>query len=99
MTSQWKDMNLCILYHIVKACEAGYTFTMPMALEALSVWEVSHDDKNFNSSEVLLGCRGLIYYTEDDESMHITSPLLGEYLKRVVFGIDYAKRAISAFMR
>ena len=99
MTSQWKDMILCILYHIIKAYEAGYTFTMAMALDSLSVWEVSHDDKNFNSSEVLIGCRGLIYYSEDDESMRITSPLLGEYLKRVVFGIDYAKRAISAFMR
>lgn len=99
MASQWKEMILCILYHIVKAYEAGYTFTMPMALEALSVWEVSHDDKTFNSSEVLQGCRGLINYIEDDESMRIASPLLGEHLKRVVFGIDYEKRAITAFMR
>ncbi|KAJ4011770.1 hypothetical protein NW752_004171 [Fusarium irregulare] len=99
MTSQWKDMILCMLYHLVKASEAGYTFTMPMALEALSAWQIRHDEKDFNSPEVLLGCRGLIYYSEDDELILITSPLLGEYLKRVVFDIDYEKRAISAFMR
>ncbi|CAG7562535.1 unnamed protein product [Fusarium equiseti] len=98
-TSQWKDMVFCILYHIIKASEAGYTFTMPMALEALNIWEITHDSNAFNTSEVLLGCRGLIYYGEDDELMRVTSPLLSEYLKRVVFGIDYEKRCISAFMR
>ncbi|SCB66002.1 unnamed protein product [Fusarium graminearum] len=98
-TSQWKDMAFCILYHIIKASEAGYTFTMPMALEALDVWQISHDEKDFSTSEVLLGCHGVIYYDEDDESIRITSPLLSEYLKRVVFDVDYDKRSISGFMR
>jgi len=98
-TSQWEEQVFCILFHIIKASEAGYTFTMPMALEALNVWEITHDDNALNASEVLLGCRGLVYYGEDDESMRIASPLLGEYLKRVVFGIDYEKGGISAFMR
>ncbi|KAM0539999.1 hypothetical protein ACHAO7_011629 [Fusarium culmorum] len=98
-TSQWKDMAFCILYHIIKASDAGYTFTMPMAFEALDVWQISHDEKDVSTSEVLLGCHGVIYYGEDDESMRITSPLLGEYLKRVVFDIDYDKRIIAGFMR
>lgn len=98
-TSRWKDMVFCILYHIIKASEAGYTFTMPMALEALNIWEITHDSNAFSISDVLLGCRGLVYYGEDDESMRITSPLLSDYLGRVVFGIDYEKRGISAFIR
>ncbi|RFN53000.1 hypothetical protein FIE12Z_2771 [Fusarium flagelliforme] len=98
-TSRWENMVFCILYHIIKASEAGYIFTMPMAIEALNIWEITHDDKAFNTSDVLLGCRGLVYYGEDDESLSITSPLLVEYLKRVVFGIAYEKRSISAFMR
>ncbi|RBR26189.1 uncharacterized protein FIESC28_00972 [Fusarium coffeatum] len=98
-TSQWKDMIFCILYHIIKASEAGYSFTIPMALEALSAWQISHDEKDFNNSEVLLGCRGLIYYSEEDKSMRIASPLLGDYLRRVIFDVEYDKRSIVGFMR
>jgi hypothetical protein len=35
ITSQWTNMVLCILYHVIKASEAGYLFSMPMALQAL----------------------------------------------------------------
>ena len=46
MTSQWKDMILCILYHIIKAYEAGYTFTMAMALDSLRSGDVIRIDSS-----------------------------------------------------
>jgi hypothetical protein len=97
MTSQRKDMVLCILYHAIKASQAGYIFTMPMALQALDAWQIQQD-KTFDAEEVILGCRGLIFY-ESDESMRIVSPLLGGYLNREVFGADYEEKSITAFMR
>ncbi|KAJ4110268.1 hypothetical protein NW768_012028 [Fusarium equiseti] len=97
--SEYNDVVFCILYHVIKASEAGYTFTRPMVLGALNLWQIDPDERVFNPVEILLGCRGLIDLDEDDEVLSITSPLFGEYLKRVVFGIDYEKQSISDFMR
>ncbi|KAG5655405.1 hypothetical protein KAF25_000654 [Fusarium avenaceum] len=98
MACQWSDMILCILYHIIKAAEAGYTFTMPMTLQALDAWQIQKDNKAFNAEEIILRCHGLISHGSD-ESMRIVSPLLGNNLKREVFGVEYEKRSISASMR
>lgn len=98
MACQWKDMILCILYHIIKAAEAGYTFTMPMVLQALDAWQIQQDNKTFNAEEIIPRCHGLISHGSD-ESMRIVSPLLGNYLKCEVFGVDYEKRSISASMQ
>ncbi|KAF9766405.1 hypothetical protein IL306_001204, partial [Fusarium sp. DS 682] len=100
MASRWGDMVLCTLYHVITASEAGYTITIPMAVEALNIWQIHHQDKKtFDASEVILGCRGLIFCGESDESMRIQSSLLGDYLKREVFGTDYDKRSITASLR
>jgi hypothetical protein len=98
MTSQRSDMILCILYHVIKAAEAGYIFTMPMALQAMDAWQIQQNEKTFNVEEVIIGCRGLIFHGSD-ESMRIVSPLLGNYLEREVFGADYEKKSITVFMR
>ncbi|RSL45022.1 hypothetical protein CEP51_016149 [Fusarium floridanum] len=100
MASQWGDMVLCIIYHVIRASEAGCIFTISMALEALNIWQIQHQDgKRFDTSEVILGCRGLIFCGEGDEPMRIQSPLLGHYLGREVFGTDYDKRSITASLR
>jgi hypothetical protein len=98
MDSQRSDMILCILYHVIKAVEAGYTFTMPMALQALDAWQIRQENKTIDAEKDVLGCRGLIFHGSD-ESMRIVSPLLGDYLHREVFRADYEKRSISASMR
>ncbi|KAM0341706.1 hypothetical protein ACHAPU_009954 [Fusarium lateritium] len=99
LASKSKDMVLCILYHVIKATEAGYTFTMPMALQALDAWKIyQQDGMKFEASDVTLGYSGLVFYGSD-ESMYIQSPLLGDYLRREVFGIDFEKRGITASMR
>ncbi|RSL39965.1 hypothetical protein CEP54_016221 [Fusarium duplospermum] len=82
------------------ASEAGCIFTISMALEALNIWQIQHQDgKRFDTSDVILGCRGLIFCGEGDEPMRIQSPLLGHYLGREVFGTDYDKRSITASLR
>ncbi|KAM0412821.1 hypothetical protein ACHAPD_007867 [Fusarium lateritium] len=72
---------------------------MPMALQALEAWQIRNDDNDFTAAEVVRGCRGLVYFGEDDESIRIISPLFGDWLKRIIFNIDYEKRSITAFMR
>ncbi|KAF4446661.1 hypothetical protein F53441_9702 [Fusarium austroafricanum] len=100
MGSPHEDMVMCILYHVVRASDAGYSFTMPMALEALNAWQIhDQDEKPFDEPEVLQGCRGLIFFGEDDKSMHMQSPLLGEYLSRETFKTSYDKRSVSASLR
>ncbi|TVY61892.1 hypothetical protein Focb16_v014183 [Fusarium oxysporum f. sp. cubense] len=96
------EMVLCILYHAAMAAEAGYSMTMPMAVEALNAWKIyrqDEDGKAFQLVEVVQGCRGLIIWGENDRSFRIRSPLLGDYLKREVFGTDYDKRWVTASPR
>ncbi|RGP67468.1 hypothetical protein FLONG3_8489 [Fusarium longipes] len=97
--SQWANMVFCTLYHVIRASEAGYVFTMPMALQALDAWQIKRGGSDFTAAEVVAGCRGPIYYGEDDEAMRITSPLLGNYLKRSIFTVEYEKQSVTAFMR
>lgn len=95
-------MVLCILYHAAMAADAGYSMTMPMAVEALNAWKIyrqDEDGKPLQLVEVVQGCRGLIIWGENDRSFRIRSPLLGDYLKREVFGTDYDKRWVTASPR
>ncbi|XEV07560.1 hypothetical protein FSHL1_012847 [Fusarium sambucinum] len=98
-TSQWNDIVLCVLYHVIKGSEAGYIFTIPMALQALEAWQIRNGESDFTAAEVVRGCRGLVHFGEDDESIRIISPLFGDWMKRIIFNIDYEKRGITAFMR
>lgn len=96
------EMVLCILYHATMAAEAGYIMTMPMAVEALKAWEIhrqDEDQKPFQLADIIQGCRGLIIWGENDQSIRIRSPLFGDYLKRKVFGTDYDKRWVTASLR
>ncbi|KAM5364135.1 hypothetical protein ACJA88_013229 [Fusarium oxysporum] len=80
------EMVLCILYHAAMAADAGYSMTMPMAVEALNAWKIyrqDEDGKPFQLVEVVQGCRGLIIWGENERSFRIRSPLLGDYLKPV----------------
>ncbi|KAJ9419985.1 hypothetical protein QL093DRAFT_2099843 [Fusarium oxysporum] len=84
------------------AADAGYSMTMPMAVEALNalkIYRQDEDGKPFQLVEVVQGCRGLIIWSENDRSFRIRSPLLGDYLKREVFGTDYDKRCVTASHR
>ncbi|KAJ4270877.1 hypothetical protein NW764_013758 [Fusarium oxysporum] len=84
------------------AADAGYSMTMPMAVEALNAWKIyrqDEDGKPFQLVEVVQGCRGLIIWGENERSFRIRSPLLGDYLKREAFGTDYDKRWVTASHR
>ncbi|EXL91163.1 hypothetical protein NOF04DRAFT_18168 [Fusarium oxysporum II5] len=40
------EMVLCILYHAAMAADAGYSMTMPMAVEALNAWKIYRQDQD-----------------------------------------------------
>ncbi|KAJ0142377.1 Arylesterase [Fusarium oxysporum f. sp. albedinis] len=73
--------------------------TQVLALNAWKIYRQDEDGKPLQLVEVVQGCRGLIIWGENDRSFRIRSPLLGDYLKREVFGTDYDKRWVTASPR
>ncbi|KAJ4247525.1 hypothetical protein NW762_013205 [Fusarium torreyae] len=94
------DLIFCVLYHIVTIDETAYSFTLPMAYEALDAWSIKHEDhKEYTTSDIPEACADLVFLDPENQAMSIRSPLLVTYLRLEVFGDDYRARDIIASLR
>ncbi|KAF4981759.1 hypothetical protein FZEAL_2481 [Fusarium zealandicum] len=99
-STKWSKMALCMLYHLVKIGETSYSFTLPMACEALDAWGIYQDDGNsYTTKTIAEYCCSLISVSDESQVMRIKSPLFEEYLRHKEFGIDYHEQNITASMQ
>ncbi|EEU37565.1 uncharacterized protein NECHADRAFT_22481, partial [Fusarium vanettenii 77-13-4] len=98
--SKWGDMICCVLYHLVKINEFGYEFTIPMAVDALDAWRIFHQDGSpYTATDILEICAGLYYFSDDNQTVRMRSPLLENYLRHEEFGREYEELCTTAQMR
>lgn len=94
------DMICCILYHLVKTGELGYEFTVPMAVDALDAWNLSNQDgSRYNASDITKICAGLFYFSDDNQTIRIQSPVLEHHLQHEEFDRSYEEACTMAQMR
>ncbi|KAF4956265.1 hypothetical protein FSARC_11621 [Fusarium sarcochroum] len=94
------DMIFCVLYHLVMIEKTPYSFTLPMAYEALDTWGIKQENtSNYTTLEISEACASLIFLDTKDQAMSIRSPLLVTYLRLEVFGDDHRARDITASLR
>ncbi|KAL6355630.1 hypothetical protein LRP88_11233 [Fusarium phalaenopsidis] len=99
-SSKWGDMVCCVLYHLVKSSEFGYEFTIPMAVDALGAWKIFHEDgSRYTASDIIEICAGLYYFSDDNQTIRIRSPILENYLQHEEFGREYEELCTTAQMR
>ncbi|KAH7253387.1 hypothetical protein B0J15DRAFT_595679 [Fusarium solani] len=99
-SSKWGDMICCVLYHLVKISEFGYEFTIPMAIDALNAWKIFHQDGSpYTALEIIEICAGLYYFSDDNQTIRIRSPILEHYLRHEEFGREYEEPCTAAQMR
>jgi hypothetical protein len=94
------EMILCVLYHLIQIDELGYSFTLPMAYEALDAWGIRHKDGGkYTNAKILESCAGLVFLDAKTQALRLRSPLLMQYLRLNVFGDEYHTRHIAVLMR
>ncbi|KAJ3535315.1 hypothetical protein NM208_g7186 [Fusarium decemcellulare] len=97
------DMVCCVLYHLVKIGQTDYSFTLPMADEALDAWGIYHEDgTRYATSEIAEICAGLVFLSNDGQTMRIRSPWLEKFLGGRDFETEWAEweeRFVTASMR
>ncbi|UPL00233.1 hypothetical protein LCI18_011167 [Fusarium solani-melongenae] len=99
-SSKWGDMICCVLYHLIKINEFGYEFTIPMAVDALDAWKIFHQDgSSYTATDILEICTGLYYFSDDNQTIRIRSPILEHYLRHEEFGREYEELCTTAQMR
>ncbi|KAJ4181996.1 hypothetical protein NW755_010684 [Fusarium falciforme] len=99
-SSKWGDMICCVLYHLAKINEFGYEFTIPMAADALDAWKIFHQDGSpYTAADIIEICAGLYYFSDDNQTIRIRSPILEHYLRHEEFGREYEELCTTAQMR
>ncbi|RTE81311.1 hypothetical protein BHE90_004184 [Fusarium euwallaceae] len=99
-STKWGEMICCVLYHLVKISEFGYEFTIPMAVDALEAWKIFQQNGTpYTAQDVIKICAGLYYFSDDNETIRIRSPLLEHYLRHEEFGREYEELCTTAQMR
>lgn len=93
-------MILCVLYHLVQIDELGYSFSLPMAYEALDTWGIRHKNREeYSNAKILESCAGLVFLDAKTQTLRLRSPLLMQYLRLNVFGDEYHTRHVAVLMR
>ncbi|KAI8711682.1 hypothetical protein NCS52_01432400 [Fusarium sp. LHS14.1] len=99
-SSRRGDMICCVLYHLVKTSEFGYEFTIPMAVDAVDAWRIFHQDGSpYTATDILEICAGLFYFSDDNQTIRMRSPVLENYLRHEEFGREYEELCTTAQMR
>ncbi|KIL86013.1 hypothetical protein FAVG1_10983 [Fusarium avenaceum] len=94
------EMILCVLYHLVQIDELGYSFSLPMAYEALDTWGIRHKNREeYSNAKILESCAGLVFLDAKTQTLRLRSPLLMQYLRLNVFGDEYHTRHVAVLMR
>ncbi|CAJ0554564.1 Ff.00g130770.m01.CDS01 [Fusarium sp. VM40] len=94
------EMILCVLYHLVQIDELGYSFSLPMAYEALDTWGIRHKNgEEYSNAKILESCAGLVFLDPKTHTLRLRSPLLMQYLRLNVFGDEDHTRHVAVLMQ